>query len=529
MILPLQTLALGAALALSNLPLSHGLSASDIPADIPVSQLISSATAALAQGNGQDALTYYDAAITRDPQNYLTIFRRGAAYLQLGKSSQASHDFDRVLAIKPTFEGALVQRAKIKSRNGDWSGAKSDYETAGKKDGDEIRELLEAQNAAALAHKAEQDGHWSDCTTQADIAVLVAGGAMDLRHTRAKCRFEKGDIVEALSDLLHIAQVSSGSSEHLQISATSFYALNEPVSGMGQVKKCLHSDPDSKPCRKLLKAEKAVDKQLKKVKDAMEKSRYINAVNILVPTKDDDGLLKTVKDSTQQYRDEGLIHKNAPDRLYNDLIELTCEAYTEMNNLKKAQPYCEEALTHNPNCLPALIGKATRQLDADEFEPAIQTLNQAKEHHQNSQKVQELLQKAHTLLKRSKQKDYYKVLGVTRDSEEREIKKAYRKLTILHHPDKAAQKGTSPEEAQKKMAEINEAYEVLSDPELKARFDRGDDPNDQSQQGSPFQGQPFGFPGGGQQQFFHQRPGGGQGFKFQHQGGFQFPGGGFPF
>jgi len=79
------------------------------------------------------------------------------------------------------------------------------------------------------------------------------------------------------------------------------------------------------------------------------------------------------------------------------------------------------------------------------------------------------------------------------------------------------------------MAEINEAYEVLSDPELKARFDRGDDPNDQSQQGSPFQGQPFGFPGGGQQQFFHQRPGGGQGFKFQHQGGFQFPGGGFPF
>ncbi|KAH0395397.1 DnaJ-domain-containing protein, partial [Aureobasidium melanogenum] len=529
MILPLHTLALGAALAFTSLPLAQALSASDIPADLPVSQLISSATTALAQGNGQDALTYFDVAITRDPQNYLTIFRRGAAYLQLGKHSQASHDFDRVLSIKPTFEGALVQRAKIKSRNADWAGAKSDYETAGKKDGDEIRELLEAQNAATLAKKAEKDGHWADCTAQADIAVLVAAAAMDLRHTRAHCRFEKGDIVEALSDLMHIAQVSSGSSEHLQISATSFYALNEPVNGMGQVKKCLHSDPDSKPCRKLLKAEKAVDKQIKKMKEAMEKSRYVNAVNMLVPTTDDEGLLKTVKDATQQYRDEGLIHKNAPDRLYNDLIELTCEAYTQMNNLKKAQPYCDEALTHNPNCLPALIGKATRQIDADEFEPAIQTLNQAKEHHQNSQKVQELLQKAHTLLKRSKQKDYYKVLGVTRDSDEREIKKAYRKLTIQHHPDKAAQKGISPEEAQKKMAEINEAYEVLSDPELKARFDRGDDPNDQSQQGNPFQGQPFGFPGGGgHQQFFHQRGGGGGNFQFK-QGGFQFPGGGFPF
>ena len=103
MILPLQTLALGAAFAISSLSLAQALSASDIPADIPVSQLISSATAALAQGNGQDALTYFDVAITRDPQNYLTIFRRGAAYLQLGKHSQASHDFDRVLSIKPTF------------------------------------------------------------------------------------------------------------------------------------------------------------------------------------------------------------------------------------------------------------------------------------------------------------------------------------------------------------------------------------------------------------------------------------------
>ncbi|TKA62457.1 hypothetical protein B0A49_07126 [Cryomyces minteri] len=87
------------------------------------------------------------------------------------------------------------------------------------------------------------------------------------------------------------------------------------------------------------------------------------------------------------------------------------------------------------------------------------------------------------------------------------------------------------------MGQVNEAYEVLSDPELKARFDRGDDPNDQSQQGQPFQGSPFGHGAGGQQYFYQQRSGGGGGpqFKFQHSGGgggggrqFQFPGG-FPF
>ena len=126
------------------------------------------------------------------------------------------------------------------------------------------------------------------------------------------------------------------------------------------------------------------------------------------------------------------------------------------------------------------------------------------------------------------EKDYYKVLGVSRDADEREIKRAFRKLTVQHHPDKAHQNGVSPEEAQKKMAAINEAYEVLSDPELKARFDRGDDPNDPTagQGGHPFQGSPF---GGGQQFFFQQGGGGGQRFKFQGGGGFPFGGGGFPF
>jgi DnaJ family protein C protein 3 len=199
------------------------------------------------------------------------------------------------------------------------------------------------------------------------------------------------------------------------------------------------------------------------------------------------------------------------------------------NKFDKATPYCKEALQFDPNSLPGLLNKAQREINEDDFEAAIRTLKSAEEHHGQTEKIQKLAQKAHTLLKRSKQKDYYKVLGVSRDADEREIKKAYRKLSKLHHPDKASANGMTPEEAQKKMAAINEAYEVLSDPELKQRFDNGDDPNNPEQQqgGHPFQGSPFGGGGfGGQQFFFRQGPGGGGGgFKFT-QGGGGF--GGFP-
>jgi DnaJ family protein C protein 3 len=62
-----------------------------------------------------------------------------------------------------------------------------------------------------------------------------------------------------------------------------------------------------------------------------------------------------------------------------------------MNNAKKAESYCTKALTYNPTSLSALLNKAQRQLDADDFEPAIATLNTAKEHRGNTQTLKDLL------------------------------------------------------------------------------------------------------------------------------------------
>jgi DnaJ family protein C protein 3 len=188
---------------------------------------------------------------------------------------------------------------------------------------------------------------------------------------------------------------------------------------------------------------------------------------------------------------------------------------------KKSIAWCDEALTYYEHSLHGLLSKAQRSMEAENFEAAINTLNTAKEHHPGAQQINQLLQNAQIELKRSKTKDYYKVLGLTRDADEVQIKAAYRKMVKVHHPDKAHKLGITKEDAEKKMAQVNEAYEVLSDPELKERFDRGDDPNDHEQQrqhqgspfghGNPFGGQPFGQSGGGQQ--FNFKFGGG-GFQF---------------
>ena len=101
--------------------------------------------------------------------------------------------------------------------------------------------------------------------------------------------------------------------------------------------------------------------------------------------------------------------------------------------------------------------------------------------------------------------DYYKTLGIERSASDQDIKRAYRKLASKHHPDKNKDDPSAAEQ----FSRISEAYEVLSDPDKRARYDQL---GANWQQGQQFD--PSGFEGFGQA--FSQGPGG---FSFQSTGG----------
>src|SRR5258708_33336836 len=94
-------------------------------------------------------------------------------------------------------------------------------------------------------------------------------------------------------------------------------------------------------------------------------------------------------------------------------------------------------------------------------------------------------------------RDYYEVLGVPRNASDADIKKAFRKLARQYHPDVAKTK----KGAEEKLKEINEAYEVLSDPAKRKKYDELG-PNWK-------QGAEFRPPPGFQQEYRRGRPSGG--------------------
>jgi curved DNA-binding protein len=105
--------------------------------------------------------------------------------------------------------------------------------------------------------------------------------------------------------------------------------------------------------------------------------------------------------------------------------------------------------------------------------------------------------------------DFYETLGVSKSAHADEIKKAYRKLALKHHPDKGGE--------QEKFKEINEAYQTLSDPQKRSQYDQFG-PN-----GAPFggsggsNGQAGGF--GGYDFSGFQQGGNSEGFEFNFGGG----------
>ncbi|XP_033728700.1 dnaJ homolog subfamily C member 7-like isoform X1 [Pecten maximus] len=190
----------------------------------------------------------------------------------------------------------------------------------------------------------------------------------------------------------------------------------------------------------------------------------------------------------------------------------------KLNKMEEAIADCTRAVDLDDTYLKAYLRRAKCYMDSEQYDEAVRDYEKIFKL-DKSQENKRSLQEAKLELKKSKRKDYYKILGIGKTATVDEIKKAYRKRALVHHPDRHSH--DTPEvqkEEEKKFKEVGEAYSVLSDERKKSRYDSGAD-IDELEGGGGFD---FGVdPNQIFQTFFSS--GGGPGFSF---GG--APGGGVP-
>jgi DnaJ family protein C protein 3 len=196
------------------------------------------------------------------------------------------------------------------------------------------------------------------------------------------------------------------------------------------------------------------------------------------------------------------------------LTLMLAKAYSRKKDHKKAMEIAQQHIDEGES-LEGLWALGEAQQEGEMYEEAVHTFRKATEIANEGEETKEANEKvkaAQVALKQSKEKNYYKILDIARNANKQEVKKAYREMALKWHPDKNTD---NQEEASKKFQDIAEAYEVLSDDDLRGKYNRGEQVFEN--QGGQQRQDPFAqFRNQGGQQRGGQQRGGQQRFHFKH-------------
>jgi DnaJ family protein C protein 7 len=455
--------------------------------------------------NYEDAIADCDEAISLVPSNIKAYIRKAKALLSLGKLEEAE---------------ATANKASIfDSNNSTLVELKQDVERL------ENRVTL----AKRLLNPEDATMSSSSSTTFPPFPVPSMRDAQQALHqlnmVQTSCPAIKSILLDKAHALLLLDRISEayslltsllrsgslGQSSKLYLyRAYALYKMGNLDDATKHLKQILSLDPDNKATFGFHKLLRSIGKKKE------EADRYYKA-------RDFDKALDAYSEALEL---DGCIgHYKA--KLY---FNRAC-VYANLRKHDQVVKDCTEAIKLDGEYVKAIVRRAGSYLiigGESECNKALQDFEKVydlAEKGGNEEQMRDMkkkIQEAQVQLKRSKQKDFYKILGVPRDASDAEVKKGYRKLALKWHPDRHANSAQGEkEEAEKVFRDINLAYEVLSDPQKKAKYDSGVDiedlDNPHAGHGHGHGGMHGGIPQDVLFQMFMQQQGGGFG-----GGGFHF-------
>jgi len=436
----------------------------------------------LARGAYSDALSHFHAAVDADPNNYMSLYKRATVFMALSRPKPALADLDKILQVKPDFLKARSMRGGLNLKMGRLDDAHIDLENVLSKEPDnqEANEKYSIiDQLKEMLDDAKDYMNWNNYENSVElITALLEHIPWDpsLREMRAEAYLGLGNAVHAISDIRSVNKLTSDNmAGHFKL-ATLHYELGEADESLNEIRECLKLDPEHKDCYPFYKKLKKVAKFLTSAKQARDSDDWEECVN---------SAKKVLKNEPSMAK----IRFHAYDRL--------CQCQTKTGNTVEGRKACSDAIKIEDE--PRLYcDRADAYLAEDMFDEATNDFRAALERDEDFNRAKEGIQKAQKLQKQAGKRDYYKILGVKRSATKKEISKAYKKLAVQWHPDKF-QDEEEKKAAEKKFMDIAAAKEVLSDDEMRQKYDAGEDPLDPESQGGGgggHRGQPFHFPGG---------------------------------
>jgi len=448
---------------------------------------------ALSLRNYGDALKFYNKAAVLEPQNAANYFKLYKVHSRMRRYADAVGDLTKALEVDPSNTSYRMQKAKLLKSLGQCDRSVQELQQISEPTEDIQNLLAEAQSCEsdiAHAQSALLNQDYETAAAMFQSALRHVEQASDLLWQKSQALYELKDYYGVISDTGQILKQHSQHLDAYRLRGQAYTRLGEHELALKHFREGLKLDPEHKGCKEGHKFVKSIEKKKKKADSAFEKGNYQEAIaNYWKAINVDPSHINFFKPT---------------------LLKIV-EAHTKLGEHDMAIMEAQKHVDHQET-IEGLWALGAAQTAAEKFQEAVHTYHRATEVAADSDKqaANEKLREAQVALKQSKEKNYYKILGIPRTATSKEIKKAYRELALKWHPDKNAD---NKEEASKQFQDIGEAYEVLSDKELRGKYDRGEE---------VFENQGGGGGGGGHhfnaQQFFHQHmgQGGGQRMHFRY-------------
>ena len=398
----------------------------------------------------ESILTFYIlTAVEAQPSSATYLNNRAAAYISNGQYVNALDDCTRADELDPQNPKVLLRLARIYTSLGRPEEALTTYSRiqppASAKDIAPAKAMLSHIDVAEDALKNGTTGSMAlHALDQAE--KLLGVGAPKPRKwqlMRGEAYLKMGN-VNALGDAQNIAMSllrnNNQDPEALVLRGRALYAQGENEKAIQHFRQALNCDPDYRDAVKYLRLVQKLDRMKADGNTEYKAGHWQAAIEKYSEALEVDPLNKGINSKLLQNR-------------------ALCR--NQLKDYKGAIADCEKAISLDPSYTKAKKTKATALGQSGDWESAVRELKELQEQDPQDATIAKEVRKAELELKKSKRKDYYKILGVEKDADENAIKKAYRKAAIIHHPDK----NPEDEHAAERFKDIGEAYETLSDPE----------------------------------------------------------------
>jgi len=427
------------------------------------------------KGDYAAAVVHYSRAIDEYPEEPSYYGNRAASRMMEGEWKPALDDALKATQLDPSFTKGYLRAGKCYVKLGDFVRAKMQYEKAmdlepnnadAKK---ELHLVTKVQSEIDQGKRLLDQGKYMEAVRTFAEVLSEVEASLPVMVLKARALLGLGQHDQASKIASLVLRQEPHNVEALLVRGKALFrsgALDHAATHFAQA---LRLDPDFSPAREALKIVRAVERAKKDGNDAFAAGNYTAAVESYTAALQAD-----IKEETPTVRAQLFCNRAAA-------LEL-------LSKLEEAVQDCNRALSLDANYLKAYLRRARAYTRMERYEEAVRDYEQAKKIDPENADVRHRLREAKLELKKSKRKDYYKLLGVAKDATDDQIKKAYRKLALQWHPDKHGHSPEASAKAEAMFKEVGEAFSVLSDAKKRQRYDMGADLDELEGGGSGFCG-----------------------------------------